>query len=106
MISVEPKAVVKRGGPPPATEPGAPAYIASAYELYITGLSLDQYRHATRSPADYWLEALRRDPLDSRCNNAMGVWDLRRGEFAGAEAHFRKAIERTTRRNPNPCNGE
>jgi len=36
----------------------------------------------------------------------MGLWHLRRGEFAGAEAHFRKAIERTTRRNPNPCNGE
>jgi hypothetical protein len=44
--------------------------IASADELYVTGLHLDQYRHATRCPTLYWREALRRDPLDARCNNA------------------------------------
>ena len=44
-----------------ATEPPAPADISSNDELYITGLHLDQYRHATRSPALYWREALRRD---------------------------------------------
>ncbi len=49
---------------------------------------------------------MRRDPLDARCNNALGRWLLRRGEFAGAEAHFRKAIERLTSRNPNPYDGE
>ena len=92
--------------PPPATEPPAPKDIASADELFITGLHLDQYRHATRSPEMYWREALRRDPLDSRCNNALGLRRLRRGEFAEAEAHFRKAIARATRRNPNPYDGE
>ncbi len=92
--------------PPPATEPPAPQDIASADELFITGLHLEQYRHATRLPELYWREALRRDPLDSRCNNALGLWHLRRGEFAAAEAHFRKAIERLTRRNANPADGE
>jgi tetratricopeptide (TPR) repeat protein len=92
--------------PPPATEPAAPEDISSADELFITGLHLDQYRHATRSPMMYWREALRRDPLDSRCNNAVGLWHLRRGEFELAEAHFRKAIERLVRRNPNPYDGE
>jgi tetratricopeptide (TPR) repeat protein len=92
--------------PPPATEPPAPQDIASADELFITGLHLEQYRHATRSPALYWREALRRDPLDSRCNNALGMWHLRRGEFREAEAHFDKAIERLTRRNANPADGE
>lgn len=92
--------------PPPATEPLAPQDIASADELFITGLHLEQYRHATRSPALYWREALRRDPLDSRCNNALGLWHLRRGEFQEAEAHLRKAIERLTRRNANPADGE
>ena len=57
-------------------------------------------------PTLYWREALRRDPLDARCNNALGLWHLRRGEFAEAEKHFRKAIERLTRRNPNPYDGE
>ncbi len=92
--------------PPPATEPRAPADISSADELFVTGLHLEQYRHATRCPTMYWREALRRDPLDARCNNAMGRWHLRRGEFPPAEGHFRKAIERLTRRNPNPSDGE
>jgi tetratricopeptide (TPR) repeat protein len=92
--------------PPPATEPPAPEDIASADELYVTGLHLDQYRHATRCPTLYWREALRRDPGDARCNNAMGLWHLRRGEFADAEQCFRKAIERLTLRNSNPYDGE
>jgi len=49
---------------------------------------------------------LRRDPLDARCNNALGLRHLRRGEFNEAEKLFRKAIERLTRRNSNPYDGE
>ena len=106
LISYQPRTPVRGEVPPPATEPPVPADIASADELYLTGLHLDQYRHATRSPALYWQEALRRDPLDARCNNAMGRWHLRRGEFALAEGYFRRAIERLTHRNPNPYDGE
>jgi tetratricopeptide (TPR) repeat protein len=51
-------------------------------------------------------EALRREPNDSRCNNAMGLWLLRYGQFAKAEAHFRRAIKTITSRNPNPYDGE
>ncbi|HEY9174232.1 MAG TPA: DUF5107 domain-containing protein, partial [Verrucomicrobiae bacterium] len=79
---------------------------ASADELYLTGLHLEQYRHATRCPTLYWREALRRDPGDARCHNALGLWHLKRGEFAAAETHFRKAIARLTRRNANPYDGE
>ncbi|HVH71882.1 MAG TPA: DUF5107 domain-containing protein, partial [Candidatus Dormibacteraeota bacterium] len=92
--------------PAPATEPATPEDISSSDELYITGLHLEQYRHATRYPEPYWEEALRRDPLDSRCNTALGQLKLRRGQFAEAEKHFRRAIERSTRRNPNPADGE
>jgi tetratricopeptide (TPR) repeat protein len=106
IISYEPKSQARIKVPPPATEPPAPGDIAGADELYVTGLHLEQYRHATRCPTLYWHEALRRDPLDSRCNNALGRWHLRRGEYALAEARFRKAIERLTRRNANPYDGE
>ena len=97
-----------RPGPAPAaaTEPRLPTEIASSDELYVTGLHLEQYHHATRSPEPYWREALRRDPLDSRSNNALGRWHLRRGEFEQAEKHFRAAITRLTSRNPNPYDGE
>ena len=106
LISYRPRIPERDEVPPPASEPPVPADVASADELYLTGLHLEQYRHATRSPALYWQEALRRDPLDARCNNAMGRWHLHRGEFAQAEGYFRRAIERLTRRNPNPYDGE
>jgi tetratricopeptide (TPR) repeat protein len=106
IISYQPQARTQGRVPPPATEPPAPENIASTDELYITGLHLDQYRHATRCPTLYWREALRRDPFDARSNNALGVWHLKRGEFGAAERHFRRAIERLTRRNANPSDGE
>jgi tetratricopeptide (TPR) repeat protein len=106
IIAYAPKGRRAMVVPPPATEPLPPSEIASADELYVTGLHLEQYRHATRPPILYWEEALRRDPLDSRCNNAMGLWHLRRGEFEAARKHFQTAIERLTRRNPNPYDGE
>ncbi len=94
--------------PPPvaATEPGQPEEIQSSEELYLVGLHLEQYRHATRRPELYWQEAVRRDPGDSRCNNALGKWHLRRGEFELAEDYFRRAIARATQWNANPYDGE
>ena len=106
LISYQPKLRVKGEVPPAATEPPAPEEITGNDELFITGLHLEQYHHATRSPAPYWREALRRDPGDARCNNALGRWHLRRGEFTVAEKHFLKAIKRLTYRNPNPYDGE
>jgi len=106
IISYQPKPRVQGKVPPPATEPAAPADVLSNDELFITGLHLDQYRHATRCPTIYWREALRRDPGDARCNNALGLWHLKRGEAVEAEKCFRLAIERLTRRNANPADGE
>lgn len=90
----------------PATEPLAPEAIASVDELYQTGLHLDQYRHATRSPEPYWAEALRRDPGDARTNTALAARRLKAGLLDEAETLLRNAIERLTRRNPNPRDGE
>jgi len=106
IIAYQPRPRVIGEAPPPATEPPAPKDITNIEELYLTGLHLHQYRHATRCPTTYWREALRRDPFDARCNNALGLWYLRRGEFGEAEDRFRAAIERLTRRNANPFDGE
>jgi tetratricopeptide (TPR) repeat protein len=89
-----------------ATEPPEPEAIASIDELYLTGLHLEQYRHATRRPEAYWQEALRRDAGDARSNNVLGLWRLHRGEFVEAERHFHAAITRLTQRNANPRDGE
>ncbi len=90
----------------PATEPLLPAEISNVEELFLIGSHLDQYRHATRVPEIYWLEGVQRDPLDSRCNNALGLLSLRRGEFSAAVERFENAIERLTKLNPNPPTGE
>ncbi|RYV50898.1 DUF5107 domain-containing protein [Pengzhenrongella frigida] len=92
--------------PEPATEPPAPQDVASTEELYLTGLHLEQYRHATRSPEPYWQEALARDPGDIRSNVALAARRYRSARYAEAEVHLRRAIERQTALNPNPYDGE
>lgn len=83
-----------------------PSEINTVEQLYLTGLHLEQYRHATYSPVDYYKEGLRRDPDDVRCNNAMGLWYIRKGRFDLAEKHLEKAVRILMKRNPNPYDGE
>ena len=92
--------------PSPATPARPPAEIATNEELFLNGLHLEQYRHATFAPEPYYAEALRRDPYDSRCNNALGRLLFHRGKFAQAEPYFRQAVASLIRRNPNPYDGE
>lgn len=92
--------------PEPAQAAKLPHEIATNEELYLTGQHIEQYRHATYLPDDYYLEGLKRDPGDSRINNAYGLLLLRRGLFADAETYFRAAIERLTWKNPNPYDSE
>lgn len=95
------------GGLPEAkTPPPPPETFDSIEELYLTGLHLEQYRHPTIEPEPYWEAALSKDPTDVRCNNAMGLVHFRRGNFAQAIEHFQTAIDKLTRRNPNPRDGE
>ncbi len=92
--------------PEPAIAAKAPAEVDNNEQLFLTGQHIEQYRHATYSATDYYEEALRRDPNDSRCNNAMGLWYHKHGQFAKAEPYFRAAIQTLTARNPNPYDGE
>ncbi|MFN8482420.1 MAG: DUF5107 domain-containing protein [Anaerolineae bacterium] len=106
LVAFTPPSPARGPIPSPATAAKPPSEIASNEELFLNGLHLEQYRHATYAPEPYYEEALRRDPLDSRCHNALGLLLYRRGKFADAEGHFRQAITGLTRRNPNPYDGE
>lgn len=106
LLSWEPESDAIKPVPDPAKPALDPAEIDTAEQLYLTGLHLEQYRHATYNPTDYYLEALRRFPNDVRNNNAMGLWLIRKGRFAEAEPYLRKAVEVLTERNPNPYDGE
>jgi tetratricopeptide (TPR) repeat protein len=106
LIEYDPSRIEPATPPAVAKEPKPPEEIESVEELYLTGLHLAQYRHATRMPELYWGEGLRRDPNESRIRNAMGLWRLRRGEFEAAAEHFQAAIARLVALNPNPRDGE
>lgn len=106
LVEYKPASDTEPPVPEPASAALPPAEIASNDDLYLNGLHLEQYRHATCQPEPYYLEALRRDLEDSRCNNAMGRLLLRRGKFAQAERYLRAATASLTRRNPNPYDGE
>jgi tetratricopeptide (TPR) repeat protein len=106
ILAWRPHGTEAHGIPEPARPARLPAEIAENEQLYLTGLHLEQYRHANYDPAAYYREAIRRDPGDSRCNNALGLLHLRHGQPAKAEPFFRKAIETLTARNANPYDGE
>lgn len=106
LVQYKPEKYEKRSIPPAAVAAKPPKDIESVELLFLNGLHLEQYRHATYNPIDYYEEGLRRDAGDVRCNNAMGLFLLRKAQFEKAEPYFRKAVERLTIRNPNPYDGE
>lgn len=84
----------------------SPEEVTSVEQLYLTGLHLEQYRHATYNPTDYYKEALKREPNNVQNNNALGLWYLRRGRFELAQLHLQRAVDTQLERNPNPYDGE
>ncbi len=92
--------------PKPQKPAEAPKDIRTTEELYLTGQHIEQYRHATFIADDYYLEGLKRDENDIRCNIAYGSLLLRRGQFEKAEKHFKTAIKRLTKLHPNPYDSE
>ncbi len=92
--------------PEPAQALKAPREIESLEELYLAGQHLEQYRHATFLPSDYYLEGLKRDATDIRLNNAYGLFLLRNAQPEESIKYFEAAIKKQTWRNPNPYHGE
>lgn len=96
----------KQEVPDAAVCPPDPKDCKTNEDLYLYGLHIEQYRHATYSAEDYYLEGLRRDGTDIRLNNAYGKTLLKRGLFKESEKHFQKAVEKSIRSNPNPYDSE
>ena len=92
--------------PAPAEAIPAPEQLDSCEKLFLAAVHLEQYRHATRRPEDYYQEGLRRDPGDLRLNNGYGRLLYSRGQFAESEQYFRAAIHTATWKNPNPYDCE
>ncbi len=92
--------------PSPAESMKAPEELKSTEELYLAATHLEQYRHATCEPADYYLEGLRRDKTDIRLNNGYGLLLFKRGCVKESIPYFEAAIKKQTWKTPNPYYGE
>ena len=104
---VKPKgAAVPEAMPKPMVPPGPPAEMKTNEELYLTGLRLEQFHNPALDPYAYYNEAIRRDPDDYRTNLALGILLLKRGLYAEAEQHLRRAVARATKNYTRPKDGE
>jgi tetratricopeptide (TPR) repeat protein len=102
LVAYSPVPKKEEAIPDPAKPIGCPASIATNEELFLAAKHLEQYRHATYSPVDYYEEALRRDPSDIRNNQGLGAFYLAKGQYEKAASYFNKGIERLIKHNPNP----
>ena len=92
---IEPRLPVKR-----------PCEIETVEELYINGYHLEQYKQHNYKPEDYYLEGLKRDSDDIRCNTSMARLCLKNGEFENCVEYCDRAIKRLTSRNEHPTDTE
>lgn len=107
LVSYRPEAERIQPVPEPAKAISvAPKELPSNEALYLAGLHLEQYRHATYEPDAYYLEGLLRDGEDIRINNAYGSLLFRRGQFKQSEIYFQRAIKSATRHNSNSYDSE
>ncbi len=92
---IEPRLPVKR-----------PREIETVEELYINGYHLEQYKQHNYKPEDYYLEGIKRDPGDIRCNTSMARISLKNGKFRECVEYCDIAIKRLTMRNEHPTDTE
>ena len=83
-----------------------PEEIATVEELYINGYHLEQYKQHNYRPESYYLEGIRRDAGDIRCNTSMARLALKNGEFEKCVSYCDVAIKRLTSRNQHPTDTE
>jgi tetratricopeptide (TPR) repeat protein len=103
IISYQPKIYpYQKDLPETVKPPEEPEDINSNEELYYTGLRIRQFHNSLLNQEDYFLEALKRDSLDVRCNNIMGIIHMQKGEYEVAKKHFRNAISRITKNYTRP----
>ena len=80
--------------PPVYEAPHKPEDIKTVEELYLAGLRIKQFYNPLLNAFEYFDEALRRDPGDSRCNVQVGLEYKKKGMYEEAEEKFRTALKR------------
>lgn len=83
--------------------PPLPEDIETVEELFLTGSRMEQFY---KKSDDYYEEALKRDPTNSRTNTAIGNQHLKNGDYEAARKYFATAIKKITTDYTRPKSGE
>ncbi len=83
-----------------------PSEIETVEELYVNGLHLEQYKQHNYDAREYYLEGLRRDAGDIRCNTGMARISYKNGQFEDALRYANAAQTRAQSRNMHPADTE
>ncbi len=83
-----------------------PSEIETNEALYINGLHLEQYKQHNYDAQEYYLEGIRRDKTDARCNTAMARISYKYGQFDDCIRYADAAISTLTGRNMHPTDTE
>jgi len=106
LVSYSPIRLTPEPFPPGVTDPPVPADVKTNEELYLIGLRAQQFHDPSIDPMPYWMEALRRDPGDSRVNTVLGITAYTKARYAEAEKYLRTAIARVTDKFTTPKDAE
>lgn len=93
LLSFSPKKPTNPPLPVALPRPLSPEKVSSQDELYQIGDELNRYNEVSKAKT-YYIEALKRDSVDVRCNTAMGIIALKEGLFRQAIENFNKAVKR------------
>lgn len=92
---------------PPVKDPMPLATeVATADELYLAGVHVDQYRDPAVMPDAYWLEALKRNPKHAPSLVAMARYNYTMMNLQEAKKYAEKAIAALTKFNERLENGD
>jgi tetratricopeptide (TPR) repeat protein len=91
--------------PDSAETPPAPIDVPTVEQLYLIGIHLEQNRHASWNPDDYFAQALHRDRFHVQSNIAMARRSIYRNLADDAHTYAQRAVERLCRWNTNPESG-
>lgn len=106
LVSYQPVERKELPFPEPAVAPPAPQDVRTAEELVLAGQRLEQFHNPAREPEPYYEEALRRDPMDSQANTALGLRRLKSADYEAAARHFQAAAQRVGHNHTRPKNCE
>lgn len=92
---------------PPVKDPMPVATeVASADELYLAGVHVEQYRDPAVMPDAYWLEALKRNPNHAGALLGMAKYCYQMARLTEAESYARKALASLTKFNMHTQSGD